>query len=136
MKFLGTRGQPSVEMITMVSLLVIILAGFSLVAFQNYSEFVVDRQFIEAKEVARQVATEINTAISVGSGYGRMFALRESFYGGEDYVVRTLPNDQVVEITWGSYRYTVPILSSNVEEKTLVNGNNTISNQGGLIKLA
>ncbi len=130
------RGQASIEMFLFVGLLLVALMIFSALSFARARDFAVGRDFIEAKSVARAAAMEINSAIIVGPGYAREFELPESLFGGTPYVLRTIPSEQLVEITWGESGFFVPLLSSNVSEATLANGKNTLSNNGGLISFA
>ena len=130
------RGQLSLELMVIVGILVLMLSFFSMFSFGRYQDFVSDRQTIEAKAIVREAASELNTAIVVGDGYSRVFQLPGALSDGEDYVVRTIPAEQSVEIAWRLRSFAAPLLSSDVEEKTLSKGNNTVTNQGGQIRIA
>jgi hypothetical protein len=132
------HGQMSLEMVSGVGFVLLMLIAFSVVSFSRYQEFVYERDSIAAKSVARQVATEINVAMASGSGYSRVFELPQTLEGGAVYSVAANSTTQAVEIAWGAlgYSYWIPMLSSDVEEKTLLPGNNTVSNDGGVVRFA
>ncbi len=133
---LGFRAQASIEFMALVGFLLVALVAFSALSFSRHAQFVSDRDFIEAKAIAREVAMEVDIAVGAGDGYLRVFELPPSLFGGTNFSAGTVPSEQLVEVNWSIYRFTVPILSANVEEWVFASGNNSVRNEGGLIRFA
>jgi|GEM_PF-6681120 hypothetical protein len=120
----------SIEFLTLISL-VIILAILTLsFNFYYYQSYLKQKIFIELKNTAETIASEINLAVKVGDGYSHTFYLKKPKYVGDlslqidNYLVKLKTEDlEVLE----------SILTKNITGNFKFDSFNQIKNLGGKI---
>lgn len=111
----------------MISLALILFAGFFTFFADRQATAVSIQQNQQAASTAEKVAFELDLALTQGDGFSRTFDLKENI-AGEDYTV-TLHNE-TVQLTYDEKDFLAPTAARNVSG-TVVPGENRIKNQGG-----
>jgi uncharacterized protein (UPF0333 family) len=124
------KAQISSEFIAYAAILLVIMSFAVYFAVVTSSDLQVESVNTDAKRLAAQMASEINTAVSVGDGYSRSFSVPDYLYGNTDYTMVVM--QQRVYIFWNQRSYSLPVLAGNVTGSP-VKGQNHISNTGGVI---
>ncbi len=127
------RAQVSLEVMTYMVIMLLMLTLVSYVAFSKSGEIYREKINLDAKRVTKLLAIEINTAVGVGDGYKHSFFVPEHLYGDIDYTISVLGDYQRVYSRWGGNTYTVPILTGNITGD-VTKGLNFIKNEDGLIR--
>lgn len=127
------KAQISLEVLTYLIIMVVILGVVIYVALDKTSAIHDEKINTNARSVLKLVAIEINTAVSIGSGYENTFRIPEYLYGRTDYTITLDPDYQRIYISWSDGFDIVPILTSNITG-AVNKGLNSIKNEDGLIK--
>lgn len=87
-------GQSSLEFVAMMSLALILFAGFFTFFADRQTDAAQLQQRQQAVSTAEKVAFELDLALTQGDGFSRVFDLQQDI-SGEDYTV-TLENETVL----------------------------------------
>lgn len=130
------RLQSGIELASFTAFLVMVLTVFVVVAQQRQNEVVRERNGVEAQRIASLVAAHVNTAVSVGRGYSSSFVLPPGIHG-YSYSVTVIAQEQRVEVEYGpeNRSATAQLLTSDVVANFSIGGVNSITNDGGVIKI-
>jgi hypothetical protein len=124
------KAQISLEFITFVSVLLLLMAVASFVAFSSSNETYKNTVGRDARSVAVVLAQEINIAVETGDGYSHNFSLPSQLYGGKNYSL--VIENQEVFISWLNNTYSLPLLIRNTTGLPGA-GTNLIKNKNGEI---
>ena len=127
------KAQASVELIVYVSIMLVIFGIAAVTASDKQKEIYDERVFAAAKNTLNAVVTEIDAAVSVGSGYSHKFSLPYTL-SDVDYSIGVDNQYQTVYIEWSEKNYSLPLTTSNING-SFVKGENKISNRGGMITI-
>lgn len=125
-----SKGQTSLEFITMLSFIMLAFAAFYGMFVTNQAAALEDQRALFAEAIADQAAFDLNLALAQGDGFERNTTLPDSI-GGFPYNVSVA--DRTVVVRWDDIRRVsaataVPTVTGGFEP-----GDNTVSNQGGVI---
>jgi len=128
------HGQSSIELITYISLGLIITLLFLAAVLPYENSIKAERKSVLGKELLWRVTAELNGAASVGNGYERTFALPQLLGDGTNYTLRIDAARQLVRIWWGEGEggYGLPVITSNITG-SFSYGANRITNSNGLV---
>jgi len=123
------KAQLAMEFVLLLS-----ISFFTLLVFLKTTEDKVDdlneeKEFVLAKDLAYKIQHEINIAAQVKSGYNRTFFIPEKLDNKEYTITKTKDG---ITIALKNSEFTVKIPEIN---GTVIKGNNTIRNMGGVIYL-
>jgi hypothetical protein len=124
-------GQAGVEFMTIVAFLGLMLAVVYAVTFMQQSEVTTQSSVVSGWNICQQIASEINTAVSVGDGYERAFLLPLDV-NGEAYAVSITPVEQAVFVSWGAYSCRAPFVTSQVSGTPHAGANKVKNNNGAI----
>lgn len=122
--------QISIEFITLVSILIVIL---SLTIYYNssfYLQMNSAKIYSDAQTLSDQVASEINLALKAGNGYSRIFYIPKEILNAIDYNI-SVENYRVI-LNWATGSTHSIILVEDVIGD-LIKGQNLIKNLDGRI---
>ncbi|MEM5773349.1 MAG: hypothetical protein QXL86_03980 [Candidatus Aenigmatarchaeota archaeon] len=122
--------QVSIEFISFVAVLFILLVIVLYYNFDLYFQMNSVKIFKEAQTISDQVASEINFALKAGDGYSRIFFLQPKISNSIDYTIK-IENYRVI-VSWDGGSVQSAILTKNVSGNFL-NGRNMIRNSEGMI---
>ncbi len=123
-------GQAGLELIVTVMFLLLIFVILVAYAVEKNREANEIKMFLDAMRIANSAADNVNMIAQQGDGYYKYFTLPESLFGGEEYNITTYEN--VVEISWGSYRWATQVVTANITGN-FSKGTNKVTNMGGVI---
>jgi uncharacterized protein (UPF0333 family) len=128
------KAQVSLEIMIYIILLLLMLSIVSFAAINRSQSILTEKTNMDARRVAKLIAIEIDTAVSVGDGYRNEFSLPQYLYNTRNYTITLSPEYQRIYVDWGNSSYPVPLLTSNITG-TPKKGVNIIKNENGLIKI-
>lgn len=129
---LKSKGQSSLEFVTMMVLLLLVFTTFVSLFSGNQVEAVEEERARIAVAVADQIAFELDLALTEGEGFSRTFDLRESI-GGQEYNVTV--NGSTVHLAYGDDRSVVSTTATENVTGEVKPGENTVENEGGVISV-
>ncbi|MCX6818778.1 MAG: hypothetical protein NT129_02135 [Candidatus Aenigmarchaeota archaeon] len=133
-RFSSSKAQVSLEIMTYIIILTLMLTIVSYAAVSRGQSILTEKINMDARRVAKLIAIEIDTAISVGDGYKNTFYIPQYLYNTKNYTLTVLPEYQRIYVDCDNSSYSVPLLTSNITG-TVKKGNNIIKNENGLIKI-
>jgi hypothetical protein len=122
--------QVSIEFISLVSVLFILLILTIYYNSEFYYQIYSTRIFKEAQTVSDQISSEINLALKAGDGYSRIFFLPEKLSNSVDYSI--VVENYLVIVSWDTKSAQSTILTKNVAGE-FFKGRNLIRNSGGIV---
>ncbi|MCJ7478572.1 MAG: hypothetical protein MUP63_00140 [Candidatus Nanohaloarchaeota archaeon QJJ-7] len=125
-----SKGQSSLEFVTMTVLLLLIFTIFVSLFSGNQAEAVKEERARIALAVADQIAFELDLAFTEDQGFSRTFDLRDSI-GGQEYNV--IVNGSTVHLSYGDNRSVVSTTAADNVTGEVKPGENTVDNEGGVI---
>lgn len=136
MKTRQKGSQASVEFIIILSVLLMVFLYF-LTAFDKRSEeFNAQPDRLYAKTITEMTAFSINEAFLAGENATIHTDIPFSLKREEKYNLSVNSHSRLVEINLKNYRYTFPIITSDIDNYTLKPGQMTIHNEGGKIVIS
>jgi|GEM_PF-2120941 len=130
------HGQVSTEIII---LLVVIMGLFLIlltVSEKRDDQLAGIKKYLSAKDIADDVAWNINSALISGFGARRSFAIPAKLSDGTAFNVTVDGPSRSVLVEWGSRMYVAPLLTSNMTgNTTLAQGLVNVTNILGVIKV-
>ena len=123
------RAQIAIEFIFLVSVAFIMLLIFLKAVGDQADELNEKKEFILVKDLAYKIQYEINMATQVKSGYNRTFFIPEKL-DNNDYTITKVGNKITIGLKNSEFTITIPEINGDIKE-----GNNTITNTGGVIYL-
>jgi hypothetical protein len=121
------KAQSGLELVTYFGFLILLLILFSAEAASRMQSIRRSQDGLEADRVGGIAATNINIAVSVGSGYSSKFYLPFGL-SNSNYTINISTGEQRLEIIYGeNYTISFPLLSPNVTGSTR-QGLNLINN--------
>lgn len=133
---MALRAQVSMELITALVILLLILVVLTLYSMEKSTESRDIRTFIDAKRICNSIADNLDMIQQQGRGYYKYFNIPESLEGNYAYNVSI--NNSVVEISWGGRAWAVTTIAPNVTVYCLdygLNQTNRIRNEGNYISI-
>jgi len=97
------RGQSSVELLVILSVVIVIIALMGIFLYQKYIRGDEMKIFVHGNRVVNTIAENINEINMVGSGYSQYFTLPEALYGSRNYRISFVQNEPAVYIHGGSF---------------------------------
>ena len=122
--------QVSIEFISFVSILFILLIFTVYYNSNLYLQIQTAKIMKEAQAISDQVASEINLALKAGDGYSRVFTLQDKILNAIDYTITI--EKYSVKVSWDRGSTRSVILTESVNGNFL-KGKNLIRNSGGMI---
>jgi len=127
------KAQVSVEFITLISILLLLLILFVWNSFSLRMEMITLSSDTEAKKLSDRIAFEINTALKAGNGYSREFYVEKSFAGISDFDI--LVSTYSISIKWSQGSVSSQMLTENIIGN-VKKGRNFIENKNGEIHVS
>ncbi|MBI5061047.1 MAG: hypothetical protein HZB67_01935 [Candidatus Aenigmarchaeota archaeon] len=126
------KAQVSIELMLYIGIMLVVFAIAIIAAGNRQEEIYRERLATDAKSTLKEVATEIDIAVEVGSGYSHIFTMPDKILGSNDYSVNINKQYQIIYIEWTDKNYSLSMISSNING-SVSKGANRISNIGGLV---
>ena len=128
------KGQIAVELLAIVGVLIAVLTVFSMMVFERQVVLSDKRFHSDGARLCFVVADEINTALTVGSGYSSSFYVPRTMADAKFFNVTLKPLERRVIISWngGSDFEQCPIITRNVTG-SVVPGDNRVRNSKGVV---
>jgi len=123
------KSQTGLELLMFFSIAMLIFSAVYTSIFEKTKNVYDSKSRSEALEISEKIASEINTAVSEGSGYSKNITLSNNIFG-EEYTV--LIERDAVFVKWREKNAVSRTITENVTG-TFVAGNNKIMNKGGVI---
>lgn len=124
------KAQVSIEFITYVILLLVVLSALLYSATSKQYELIGIKSNLEAKELCNDISFEINEAVRAGNGYERRFYVKESLFGISDFNISI--ENYFVSIDWNGRSSSCSIITNNIIGN-IAKGWNSINNTNGVI---
>ncbi|MEW6329209.1 MAG: hypothetical protein AB1468_03775 [Candidatus Micrarchaeota archaeon] len=128
------KAQSAIEITGIISVMLVVLALFTVLMFYREASLDFDRRQTEAKSLCGTVASQINMAVIAGEGYVREFYLKETFSWGAAYTVNT--SEYYVYVYWGDGESVICSTLAQNATGAIINGRNLIRNSGGVISVS
>lgn len=132
------KSQVSIDFIIVTSAMMLVFLFLLTVIDHRSTELSGITTRLSAKEVADNLAWNINEAFISGYGSKKSIFVPESLYDQTNFNLTVIPRARLVQITWGTgtQQYTSPLVTSNITGNlTLVQGMLNITNDEGTIKI-
>ncbi|MFH1779541.1 MAG: hypothetical protein ABH803_00145 [Candidatus Micrarchaeota archaeon] len=126
------RSQISVELMSIVALLLLMLVVFTFVFFSQRSEVFRDRVALDGASVCRIIEIEADAAFSIGEGYSASFVLPAGLLT-EPYAVSLIPLEHRIRVEWEK-GFCEAVLRSNSFGGSLFPGENILRNNDGFVE--
>lgn len=128
------RAQAGVEFLVIVSFLGLMLIIVYAITFTQQGEVTTQSSVASGWNLCQQIASEVNTAVSVGDGFERVFYLSLDVNGAA-YTVTINAAEQAVFVSWNGYACRAPLVTSQVAG-TPQPGANKVKNSDGSISFS
>lgn len=115
------RGQASVELLVVLSVIVVIMVVMGFFLYQKYVRGSELKIFVHGIRIVNMIADNVNEINAVGSGYSQHFTLPESLYGNREYTVSFFQNESTVYLKGGSFLRGIELYWSAPVSTTKVN---------------
>ncbi len=126
------KGQTSMEFIIFVGVMLMLFSLASYVAVTSLNDITTESEITGARNVASTLASEINLAKEVGTGYKHTFSLPAYLYSSTNYSIN-LSDSRFVRVEWKNRFYLLPTIAENVTGTAKSDGN-VIKNIDGVIR--
>jgi len=128
----AVRAQTSLEFLSLLGVLLIMLVFFSLVSYQRSMEL--NRAAVSAAgwRACELVSLEVNSASSVGEGYEHSFNLPMKLDGTQDYSLEISASERAVRANWSGGQCLMPAIPYSYSGAP-AQGYNRVRNVGGVI---
>ncbi len=123
------KAQLAMEFVLLVSISFFILLVFLKATGDKVDDLNDEKEFILAKDLAYKIQHEINIAAQVKPGYNRTFFIPEKL-DNKDYTINKTKDGLTIALKDSEFTVRIPEING-----TVINGNNTIRNIGGVVYL-
>lgn len=97
------RGQTSIELLIVLSIVVVVMAVMGLFIYQKYVRGDELKILIHGRRIVNTIADNVNGINTVGDGYSQQVILPPYLYGNREYTVSFFQNESTVYLQGGSF---------------------------------
>lgn len=133
--FSSARGQIEIEFISLVGFILLLFVLVYVLAFNNQVKVEEHRQELFARQLCSFLASEVDFAFAIGSGFEKNLTLPQLLGGKVDYSVFVDNLEQAVIVSWqgGSCR---SFVKSNSTSGVFRSGFNVLRNVNGSVVIS
>jgi hypothetical protein len=129
------KGQISVELIIISSvLLVMFILLLNVVSTRNNVSLALTQQF-SVEELGYKISSSINEVYLAGDRTNKTIFLPETLRSNTNYSLNLNPSIRNIRLDYDDKRLDFPLLTSNITGDFILNSNNQIFNNKGLIEI-